>query len=140
MPADPLNVSFMDINSEEIARQITLKEWDVWRNVRPWEFLGLAWSKPDRETRAPNSEYTSANRSYASIVVKMTQMSKFFSHWVATMIVATPNFRARVFLLRKFLSIADELLKIGNFNGVFEIWSGISMQPAFRMTETYEVN
>jgi hypothetical protein len=69
----------------------------------------------------------------------MIQISKFFSHWVATTIVATPNLRARVFLIRKFLTIAEELLKMGNFNGVFEIWSGLLMQPAYRMTESFEV-
>lgn len=67
-------------------------------------------------------------------------MSNMLSHWVATMIVITPNFRARVSLVRKFISIADELLKMGNFNGVFEIWSGLMIQPAYRMTETYEVH
>jgi hypothetical protein len=44
----------MDISSEEIARQITLREWDIWQSVRPWEFLGAAWTRPDKETRAPN--------------------------------------------------------------------------------------
>lgn len=30
------------------------------------------------------------------------------------------------------------MTQIGNYNGVFEIWSGLHMQPAFRMTDSYE--
>lgn len=54
MPPDPLHTSLLDFHPEEIARQITLREWDIWSNLKPWEFLGLAWSKKDKETRAPH--------------------------------------------------------------------------------------
>eukprot|EP01127_Copromyxa_protea_P018071 TRINITY_DN5606_c0_g1_i1.p1 TRINITY_DN5606_c0_g1~~TRINITY_DN5606_c0_g1_i1.p1 ORF type:complete len:650 (+),score=141.22 TRINITY_DN5606_c0_g1_i1:1375-3324(+) len=125
MPQDPLHTSLLDFHPEEIARQITLREWEIWSNLKPWEFLGLAWSKKDKETRAPH-------------VLKMTETSNFISHWVTTTIVATANPKSRVIIIRKFIEIADELRKLGNFNGVFEIWSGLHMQPAFRMTESFE--
>jgi len=125
MPEDPLHTSLLDFQSEEIARQITLREWDTWSNLKPWEFLGCAWSKKDKETKAPH-------------VLAMMETSNFLSHWVTTTIVATPNTKSRVIIIRKFVEIADELRKMGNYNGVFEIWSGLHMQPAFRMTESYE--
>jgi hypothetical protein len=39
----------------EIARQLTLYEFDLFRRVLPREFLGLAWTNPNmKELLAPN--------------------------------------------------------------------------------------
>ena len=43
-----------ECNSEEIARQLTLIEWDMWSSIKPYEFLNLAWTKKDKASRAGN--------------------------------------------------------------------------------------
>lgn len=41
----------------EIARQLTLIDWSNWAKIKQWEFLGLAWTKPDKNTLAPHGSY-----------------------------------------------------------------------------------
>lgn len=55
LPKEP-NFSIWDVHPEEIARQLTLIEWKMWKEIQPWECLGLAWTKKDKEVRAPNGK------------------------------------------------------------------------------------
>lgn len=55
-PSHPLQ-NVLDFSPLEIAQQITLMEWAIWEKIKPWELLGLAWTKKDRNERAPNGMY-----------------------------------------------------------------------------------
>lgn len=37
---------------EEVARQLTLIEYELFRNVKPWELIGQCWTKSDKNDRA----------------------------------------------------------------------------------------
>jgi son of sevenless-like protein len=39
---------------EDIARQLTLMEWQLFQQLRPEEFHDTAWMKEERKTKAPN--------------------------------------------------------------------------------------
>ena len=47
------SLPFLELNSRLIAEQLTLLESDLLRNITIPEFLKLAWTKKDKETRAP---------------------------------------------------------------------------------------
>ena len=51
-PRDGSLTNLMDLNSEEIARQLTMIEWDIWMKIQPWECLGLSWTKKNKEVRS----------------------------------------------------------------------------------------
>jgi len=103
-----------------------LVEWDLWQAIRPWEFLNQAWTKKDKERRAPN-------------IIRIIKHFNFVGSWVATEIVRheTPKDRARA--LARLLQIAESLKEIGNFNGVMEILSGIGNSGVFRLKQTWDV-
>jgi hypothetical protein len=44
----------LEYPSSEIAQQLTLIGWSTWHRIQTWELLGLAWTKKDKEVRAPN--------------------------------------------------------------------------------------
>jgi len=47
-------LSLMDIHPIELARQLTIIEYDLWAKIKPWEYLGKNWSRDDKEEKAPH--------------------------------------------------------------------------------------
>ena len=50
----PASIVVTDIDPIEMARQITLIEYDLLKAIIPKECLGQAWAKPGKETRSPH--------------------------------------------------------------------------------------
>jgi len=119
---DPRMLTLLDCHELEVARQITILTWDVWHAIKPWECLGLAWTKKGGK---------------AQHIEEMTRNFNYMSGWVTTTILVTPTLRGRVKFIKKFLDIAYHLRALGNFNGVMEILSGLNRQPVFRMVKTF---
>jgi hypothetical protein len=38
-------------SANQIARQLTLIEWDLWKKIMPWECLNQAWAKAGRDEK-----------------------------------------------------------------------------------------
>eukprot|EP01130_Rhizamoeba_saxonica_P000136 TRINITY_DN10149_c0_g1_i1.p1 TRINITY_DN10149_c0_g1~~TRINITY_DN10149_c0_g1_i1.p1 ORF type:complete len:1029 (+),score=234.80 TRINITY_DN10149_c0_g1_i1:25-3111(+) len=132
MPPKPLlpknvvgELDFTDMEPLEIARQMTLIEYDMWVVIPPWEFLGQAWAKKDRVTRAPN-------------ICRMIDRFNLVSGWVATTIVRVVELRERIKTVQKFIEIAEHLRDLNNFNAVLEIISGINSSSIHRLKKTFE--
>lgn len=129
-PKVPRNVfspslSLMDINDEELARQLTLMEFETFRAIRPSELLNQVWNKPKQRHRAPN-------------VVKMIRRFNEISNWVATSIVGSEKIRQRVKVMTKFLRLADILRKMNNFNTMVAVVAGINASAVHRLKWTKE--
>lgn len=117
-------LSLLDFHSEELARQLTLIEFNLYKNMKPWEFFNQAWSKSSKEIDSPN-------------VLKMIKRFNVVSLWVSTEIVKTENLKDRIGVLCKFLELADKCRSLNNFNGVLEIISGLSASCVFRLKQTW---
>jgi len=115
--------ALLDHSEMELARQITLKTWDMWGHIKPWELLDLAWTKKDKETKAKN-------------VLEMTTFFNYLSGWVTTTVITTKNPKFRVLFFKKFIKLAQCLRQLGNFNGLMAVWSGLQRQPVFRLAKT----
>jgi hypothetical protein len=124
LPKDPGNTPVIKIHSEEIARQLTLLEWALWREIRPWECLGLAWTKKDKEVRAPH-------------ICETQNRFNRISQWVATTILHTEKLQERAKVLSKFIEVALHLNKLNNFAGVLQIVSALSASAVHRLTQTW---
>eukprot|EP00761_Pharyngomonas_kirbyi_P002852 gb/GECH01002856.1/.p1 GENE.gb/GECH01002856.1/~~gb/GECH01002856.1/.p1 ORF type:complete len:906 (+),score=270.45 gb/GECH01002856.1/:1-2718(+) len=120
------DIQLMDFPSKEIARQITLIEFDIFRKIHPKEFLNQSWNKDNWETQAQN-------------IYSMIQRFNDMSRWCATLILAedTPKKRARV--LAKFINIAECCRQINNFNAIFEITSSLNSAAIHRLKKTWDM-
>jgi len=123
-PPRDASVPLLECNSEEIARQLTLIEWKLWSAIRPYEFLNLAWTKKDKDTRAGN-------------VLAMIERFNYVSGWVATTIIFCENPKQRVKITQKFVDIAHKLYLMNNFNGLMAILSGLNRGPVYRLRQTF---
>lgn len=54
LPKELNNFTFFDLDVVEIARQLTIIEWKMYKLIQEKELLGLAWQKKDSEKRSPN--------------------------------------------------------------------------------------
>jgi len=111
--------------SKEIARQITLTEYDYFKKIEPKECLSGAWTKPSKKLFAPN-------------IVALTERWNNMVSYVATTILSEDDIRVRRNYMVKFIEIAQELREMNNFNGVTEIITGFQNASVFRLKRTLE--
>eukprot|EP01112_Ceratiomyxa_fruticulosa_P004994 TRINITY_DN1555_c1_g1_i2.p1 TRINITY_DN1555_c1_g1~~TRINITY_DN1555_c1_g1_i2.p1 ORF type:complete len:1255 (+),score=287.94 TRINITY_DN1555_c1_g1_i2:114-3878(+) len=145
-PPSPLSLSFLGCDIQELQRvliedsqiaqldripvghlalQLTLIEFGRFRAIQPQELLGQAWSKKNKETRAPN-------------VLKVIYTFNTFSSWVKTCIVRWPDPRYRVHWLKKMVVLAEELVRLNNFATVMEIVAALESAPIFRLKGAFK--
>lgn len=48
------NLQVLAFNSEELARQLTLLEFDIYKNIKINEFYKNAWMSKEKDKLAPN--------------------------------------------------------------------------------------
>jgi len=110
----------------EIARQITLIDFDIFRKIEPKECLNSNWSKGNQKTKAPN-------------IYKITQTFNTMSAWVGSTIVKLPDIKERAEAIEIFIDIADKLWDLNNFNGMFAVTAGLGMSGVYRLKKSWAV-
>eukprot|EP01132_Coremiostelium_polycephalum_P007683 gene7683-9451_t len=123
IPKTPIS-SFEDIDPTEIARQLTLIEFELFRNIASKELLSLSWQKSDKEVRSPN-------------LLKMIHRFNEVSNWVTTTIVRETNLRKRAQNIKRFIKLTEELRKLNNFNGMFVVVSALHSASVNRLQKTW---
>lgn len=125
LPKEGQDTPLMDMHPEEIARQLTLIEWNIWEKIQPWECLGLAWMKKDKARRSPH-------------VLALIERFNYVSGWVATTICAQEQVKKRSKYIQKIIDVANALRNLGNLNGVMEIVSGLNRGPVYRLKQSWD--
>jgi len=116
--------TFMDIEPADAARQLTLLESAIFRRIAHTEFHHLNWKKEDGKKIAPN-------------ILKLVERFNQVSYWVSTEIVMQSELRDRVACVRRFITIAEHLRDLGNYNGVMEIIGGLNSFVVSRLQATW---
>ncbi|PRP77743.1 rasGEF domain-containing protein [Planoprotostelium fungivorum] len=118
-------LSFMDVPAEELARQITLREFQMFERIKPWELLNQAWTKKTKMEDAPN-------------VMRLITQFNNISNWVAAEILKVETLKGRIAALSKCIDMGRELYNMNNMNGAMEVIAGLQSAPVFRLKNTWE--
>ncbi|KAL6078720.1 Son of sevenless 1 [Balamuthia mandrillaris] len=114
-----VNGGFLDFHPLEVARQLTIIDFEIFRSIKRDEYFRKAWSKNDYGL-APN-------------VIRWIDRFNQVCYWVATEIIMTPNPKQRSTVLQRFIEVAEHCLALNNFNGLMEIYTALNMSCIQRL-------
>ncbi|CAM1331460.1 RASGRF1 (predicted) [Pycnogonum litorale] len=113
------------LSALEIAEQITYLDHKIFVNIRSEEFLGQAWMKLDRTTKAPH-------------ILLITRRFNDVSRLVVSEVIRRTNMSTRVSVIEKWTAVADICRCMHNFNGVLQICAAFTNSSVFRLKKTWE--
>eukprot|EP01126_Amoeba_proteus_P049884 TRINITY_DN5854_c0_g2_i4.p1 TRINITY_DN5854_c0_g2~~TRINITY_DN5854_c0_g2_i4.p1 ORF type:complete len:385 (+),score=95.20 TRINITY_DN5854_c0_g2_i4:219-1373(+) len=117
------NPTFLDVHPLELARQLTITDFELFQEAV--ELIGCPWTKKGAELNAPH-------------VMEMIKRFNNISFWVATEIVATPNKKQRLAVLKQFLHLLGYLKGMHNYHATMAVYCGLMMFEIQRLTLTWK--
>jgi son of sevenless len=106
-----------------VARQITLYESSIFKEIKPNELLNLEWTKKENSSSIKLKE----------LILWFNKLSSF----VSFNIVNNQNIKKRAKVIEYFIKLTIEFLNIRNFNAIFEIMSGLNNSSIFRLKKSW---
>ncbi|KAL9698389.1 hypothetical protein quinque_001830 [Culex quinquefasciatus] len=124
-PQTPSKESIETLSALEIAEQMTYLDHQIFLAIRSEEFLGQAWMKSDKKSRAEH-------------IILMTKRFNDGSRLVCSEIVSRSNMAARVAAIEKWTAVADICRCLHNFNGVLQICAAFTNAAIYRLKKTWD--
>ena len=113
-----------NLQSLELARQLCLYEATILKKIVPSEINHAQWTKPDRDTLAPN-------------VVKLTAWFNKLTYWIAMDILSEQTCETRALKIQYWIQVGDYCLSFNNFNSVQEINCALQMFAVSRLKKSW---
>ncbi|QIW94978.1 hypothetical protein AMS68_000496 [Peltaster fructicola] len=128
VPKNMKKLKFLDIDTLEFARQLTLIEAKLYGKIKATECLNKTWQKkvePGEADPAPNVK---------ALILHSNQLT----NWVAQMILTQGDVKRRVSVIKQFVSIADKCRTLNNFSCLTSIISALGSAPIHRLNRTWQ--
>ncbi|KAI6181816.1 hypothetical protein M3Y98_00869700 [Aphelenchoides besseyi] len=122
---DPVTFDVLRVNCEDIAKQITRNDLEVFKRISVSELLSCAWSTKRKMEEAPN-------------IVEFTRRFNSTGHLARREILngRTPERRAQ--LITYFIKLAKKLYQLNNLHSTWALISALNTQAIFRLELTWE--
>ncbi|KAF2166789.1 hypothetical protein M409DRAFT_54573 [Zasmidium cellare ATCC 36951] len=118
-------VSILDFDPIEIARQITLLVVKAYCEIRPEELLSMDWGKP--------------NTKKAKSVRKMCLLNTDLAHLVSDTILQPDDAKKRAKVIKQWVKIGTACLELCNYDSVMAIMCQLNSSPVQRLKKTWDL-
>lgn len=115
-----LSKGLFDFTTEEIARHLTLIEFNMFQSIDLDEFVN------QKTTKLTNLK-------------SMVERSNNLSYWVASHILAQKSAESQTNVICRFVMIAHHCENLGNYNSVMSLIGGLNFQFIYRLRERWEL-
>ncbi|KAJ3489454.1 hypothetical protein NLG97_g5995 [Lecanicillium saksenae] len=117
--------TILDFEPVELARQITLKQMNIFCAILPEELLGSQWMKKGG-VDAPN-------------VKAMSSLSTDLSNLVADTILQYTEIKKRATIIKHWIKVAHQCLELHNYDGLMAIICSLNSSTINRLRKTWDV-
>lgn len=123
-PSKSKHLALENIHPEELARQLTLMEEDIFVQIRPKEFLKQAWNKGNHEVNAP-------------FITMLTRNFNKQINWITTEVLKHSDATLRADTITKFIKTAKYFEQLKNYNGVMQVLSSLHSSAISRLRQSW---
>ncbi|KAF4438295.1 hypothetical protein F53441_12838 [Fusarium austroafricanum] len=116
--------SILDFDPLELARQLTIKQMNIFSSILPEELLASQWMK-NGGVAAPN-------------VKAMSSLSTDLSNLVAETILQQQEVKKRAQVIKQWIKIAHQLLELHNYDGLMAIICSLNSSTISRLRKTWD--
>ncbi|KAH7040571.1 RasGEF domain-containing protein [Microdochium trichocladiopsis] len=117
--------SILDLEPLEIARQLTLRQMNIFCAILPDELLGSQWMKKGG-VDSPN-------------VKSMSGFSTDLSNLVAETILQHPEVKKRAAVIKQWIKIANHCFELNNYDGLMAIICSLNSSIIIRLRKTWDL-
>ena len=118
------NPSILEFDPLELARQLTIKEMNIFCSILPEELLGSEWTK--------------RSGSNAVNVRAMSTLSTDLSNLVADTILQYDDAKKRAVIIKHWIKIAHRCLELNNYDSLMAIICSLNSSTIVRLRRTWE--
>ncbi|XP_021702563.1 rap guanine nucleotide exchange factor 2 isoform X2 [Aedes aegypti] len=117
-------VHFLQLNANELAIQLTLQDFSIFRQIESTEYIDDLFSLKSRYGKP--------------MLVKFAELVNREMFWVVTEVCSEHNMMRRCKIIKQFIKIARHCKECKNFNSLFAIISGLGHAAVSRLRQTWE--
>jgi len=117
--------SVLDLDPVEIARQLTVKQMNIFCSIQPDELLSSQWMK-NGGVDAPN-------------VKAMSSLSTDLSNLVADSILQHQEIKKRAAMIKQWIKVAHQCLELHNYDGLMAIICSLNSSTIGRLRKTWDL-
>ncbi|KAJ5072420.1 guanine nucleotide exchange factor [Anaeramoeba ignava] len=117
--------NIFELEPMEIAKQLTIFEYDLFCEIGVSEFFNNAWYRTTKFEKSPN---------IVRIIDHFNSLSKFIS----TQIIQKQNLKERVKIVDSIIMTVTHLVEMRNFNTTVAFLAGLNSSSVYRLKRTFE--
>lgn len=119
------NISILDFDPLELARQFTIKESRIFCSILPEELLATEWMKK--------------SGSMAFNVRAMSTLSTDLANLVADCILQPEDPKKRATIIKQWVKIANKCLELANYDSLMAIICSLNSSTIIRLKRTWDL-